>query len=83
MSMTTVFLGKLLGLYMVAIAVGMLVNHQRTIAAIDEMACSGPRMLFSGMVATAFGFAVVLGHEVRCGGSPCRSWSPRWAGRPC
>ena len=66
--MTTVFLGKLLGLYIVAIAVGMLVNRRRTMAAIDEMARSGPWMLFSGMVATAVGLAVVLGHEVWAGG---------------
>ena len=69
MSATTIYLGKLLGLYMVAIAVGMLVNHRRTMAAIDEMARSGPWMLFSGMVATAAGLAVVLAHNVWSGGA--------------
>ena len=68
MSATTIYLGKLLGLYMVAIAVGMLVNHRRTMAAIDEMARSGPWMLFSGMVATAVGLAMVLGRQVWTGG---------------
>jgi hypothetical protein len=53
---------------MVAIAVGMLVNHRRTMAAIDEMARSGPWMLFSGMVATAVGLAMVLGRQVWTGG---------------
>jgi hypothetical protein len=33
---------QLLGLYVVAIAVGMLVNRRRTMATIDEMARSGP-----------------------------------------
>jgi hypothetical protein len=69
MSLMTIYLGKLLGLYMVAIAVGMLVNHRRTMAAIDEMARSGPWMLFSGMVASGVGLAVVLGHEVWRGGA--------------
>ena len=69
MSATTIYLGKLFGLYIVAIAVGMLVNRRRTLAAIDEMARSGPWMLFSGMVATAVGLAVVLGHEVWAGGA--------------
>ena len=69
MSATTIYLGKLLGLYIVAIAVGMLVNPRRTIEAIDEMARSRPCMLFSGMVATAVGLAVVLGHEVWRGGA--------------
>jgi hypothetical protein len=81
MSATTIYLGRLLGLYMVAIAVGTLVNKRRTMAAIDEMARSGPWMLFSGMVATAVGLAIVLGHHV-WSGAPCPSWSRIWAGRP-
>jgi len=46
----------------------MLANRKRTIATLDEMARSGPWMLFSGMVATAAGLAVVLGHNVWNGG---------------
>ena len=69
MSTTTIFLGKILGLYLVAISVGMLVNRRRTLAALDEMARSGPWMLFSGMVATSAGLAVVLGHQVWNGGA--------------
>ena len=65
---TTIFLGKLLGLYLVAISVGMLVDRRRTLATLDEMARSGPWMLFSGMVATAAGLAVVLAHNVWSGG---------------
>jgi hypothetical protein len=60
----TVFLGKLIGLYLVAISLGMLANRRRTMAALDEMARNGPWMLFSGMVATAGGLAIVLGHQV-------------------
>ena len=69
MSATTVFLGKLLGLYLVAISIGMLANRRKTMATIDEMARSGPWMLFSGMVATTAGLAVVLGHQVWAGGA--------------
>jgi len=68
-SARTIFLGRLLGLYLVAISVGMLVNRRRTLATLDEMARSGPWMLFSGMVATAAGLAVVLGHNVWSGGA--------------
>jgi hypothetical protein len=68
-SATTIFLGRLLGLYLVAISVGMLVNRRRTLATLGEMARSGPWMLFSGMVATAAGLAVVLGHVVWSGGA--------------
>ena len=69
MSTITIFLGRLLGLYLVAISGGMLANRRRTLATLDEMARSGPWMLFSGMVATATGLAVVLGHQVWSGGA--------------
>jgi hypothetical protein len=65
---TTVFLGKLFGLYLIAISIGMFVNKRRTLATLDEMARSGPGVLFSGMVATAAGLAIVLGHNVWSGG---------------
>ena len=66
---TTIFLGRLLGLYLVAISLGMLVNRRRTLATLDEMARSGPWMLFSGMVAIAAGLAVVLAHNLWTGGA--------------
>ncbi len=68
-SLTTIFLGRLLGLYLVAISVGMLANRRRTLAALDEMARGGPWMLLSSMVATAAGLAVVLAHNVWNGGA--------------
>ena len=63
-SATTIFLGRLLGLYLVAISIGMLANRQRTLARLDEMARNGPWMLFSGMVALTAGLAIVLGQNV-------------------
>ena len=69
MSAIPIFLGRLLGLYLVAISGGMLASRYRTLATLDEMARSGPWMLFSGMVATAGGLAVVLGHQVWSGGA--------------
>jgi hypothetical protein len=65
---TTVFLGKFFGLYLIAISITMFVNKRRTLATLDEMVRSGPGMLFSGMVATAAGLAIVLGHNVWSGG---------------
>jgi hypothetical protein len=69
MSAITIFLGRLLGLYLVAISGGMLANRRRTLATLDEMARSGPWMLLSAMVATAGGLAVMLGHQVWGGGA--------------
>jgi len=69
LKVTTLFLGRLIGLYLAAVAVGMIANRRRTIAALDEMARSGPWMLFSGMAATAGGLAIVLGDNVWSGGA--------------
>ena len=69
MSPTTIFLGRLLGLYLIAISIGMLVNRRRTLETLDEMARSGPWMLFSGMAATAVGLAVALAHNAWSGGA--------------
>lgn len=60
----TTFLGKLIGLYLIAISAGMIANRGRALATLDEMALSKPWMLFSGMVATAAGLALVLAHNV-------------------
>ena len=40
---------------------GLLANRRRTLVTLDEMARSGPWMLFSGIVATAAGLAILLG----------------------
>ncbi len=69
MSSATIFLGRLIGLYLIVIALGMLMNRTRTLAAFDDMARSGSWMLFSGMAATAAGLAIVVGHNVWSGGA--------------
>jgi len=40
MSETTIFLGRLLGLYLMAISLGMLANRRQTLATLNEMAHS-------------------------------------------
>lgn len=69
MTPATLYLGKLFGLYLIAISLGMLANKRRTLATLNEMARSGPWMLFSGMVATAAGLALVFAHNVWSGGA--------------
>jgi hypothetical protein len=69
MSPTTVFLGRLIGAYLMAISIATLASKRRTLKTLDEMARSGPWMLFSGMVATVAGFAIVLAHNVWSGGA--------------
>lgn len=69
MSTITVFLGKLLGLYLIAVSVAMLARKQRMLETLDQMARNGPWMLFSGMIATTAGLAIVLAHSVWEGGA--------------
>ncbi len=64
----TLFLGKLLGLYLIAISIGLLLGKRRALAALDEMARSGAWMLFTGLVATAAGVALTLARDVFSGG---------------
>ena len=69
MSPLTLYIARLLGLYLIAISATMLANRRRTLATISEMAGSGAWMLFSGMVATALGLAIVLAHNTWSGGA--------------
>jgi len=69
MTSTTIFLGKFLGLYLVAISLGMLIDRRRTLATLDAMARSGPWMMFAGVVAVAAGLALVIAHNVWSGGA--------------
>jgi hypothetical protein len=69
MSTTTIFLGKLLGLYLIVVSAAMLASKRRTLETLDEMARNGPWMLFSGMAATVAGLAIVLTHNVWKGGA--------------
>src|SRR5271166_985178 len=62
MSTTTVFLGRLLGLYLVAISVGMLANRRPTLDTLDDIALSD--QVWSGgalpIVVTLVGWAALL-----------------------
>jgi hypothetical protein len=49
------FLGRLLGPFLVANSVSMLVHRRRTLATLAEMARGGSWMPFSGMVANRRG----------------------------
>lgn len=61
---TTIFLGRLIGLYIVIVSLAMLLNRRQMLAVFAEMTASRPWMLFSGVVACAVGLALVLGHQV-------------------
>jgi hypothetical protein len=64
----TIFLAKLIGLYCVLLAGGMLINRRDSLAAIEAMIRSPQMLLMSGVVALPAGLALVLGHNAWSGG---------------
>lgn len=68
MHASTIFLAKLLGLYCLLMAGGMLLNRRDSLAAIEAMIRSPQMLLMSGVVALPAGLALVLLHTVWSGG---------------
>jgi hypothetical protein len=64
----TIFLAKLIGLYCVLMAGGMIINARSTLAAIEGMIRSPQMLLFSGIISLPAGLALVIGHNVWSGG---------------
>jgi hypothetical protein len=60
----TIFLAKLIGLYCVVMAGGMIINGKSALAAIDGMIRSPQLLLMSGIMALPAGLALVIGHNV-------------------
>ena len=69
MTAETVFLARLLGLYLVVVTLAMLSNPRRTLETFAQMTQSGPAMLMAGVLATVIGLALVIGHSVWSGGA--------------
>lgn len=69
MSARTVFLCRLIGLYLVLASLAMMVNKQGSVLAMNGFIGSAPLHLLSGVIAVFAGLAVVLGHNVWTGGA--------------
>jgi hypothetical protein len=69
MSPRTIFLGKLLGLYCIILAVAMLVNGTVIIQDVTELAHNAPVMFIVGVFTLFAGLAMVLGHNYWRGGA--------------
>jgi hypothetical protein len=70
MSALTIFLGKLLGVYCLIVAVTMLANRQTMVDAVHALIRRPPLVLLSGVIAVGVGLGVVIGHNVWSGGAP-------------
>ena len=65
----TIFLSRLIGLYMLLVAVAMLVNPRSSVLAINGLANSGPLIYLSGAIAIFAGVAMILSHNIWSGGA--------------
>jgi hypothetical protein len=68
MSPRTIYLGRLIGLYCVLLALAMVSHKQATVETIIALMHDAPVLLFASIVAMAAGLAIVLGHNVWSGG---------------
>jgi hypothetical protein len=69
MSPLTIFLGKLLGLYCIIMALALMARKQNTVAAVNALIRNPPLLLLTEVLGLAAGLAVVLGHNVWSGGA--------------
>lgn len=68
MSPRTIFLSKLIGLYLILISLAMLTHKQSTLESIDTLAHNPPMLFVIGVIAVSAGLAMVLSHNVWSGG---------------
>ena len=69
MSPRTLFLGRLLGLYCILISLAMFTHKQATVEAVAALVRNPPVLFVAGVIATAAGLALILGHNVWSGGA--------------
>jgi hypothetical protein len=69
MSALTVFLGKLIGVYCLIVALTMIAKRRTTVDAVNDLIRDPPLVLLSGVIAVAVGLGVVIGHNIWSGGA--------------
>ncbi|MGP0093187.1 MAG: hypothetical protein ACLPKB_25080 [Xanthobacteraceae bacterium] len=65
----TIFLGKLLGIYCIILALAMIARKQSAVATVRALIGNPPLLLFAEMLGLAAGLAMVLGHNIWSGGA--------------
>jgi hypothetical protein len=69
MSRLTIFLGRLIGLFAIVVAVAMLAHRRAAVDTVATLIQDRPLLLILGMIALAVGLAMVLSHNVWSGGA--------------
>ena len=65
----TIFLGKLIGLYCIIVALALMAHKQNAIATVNALIRNPPLLLFVEVLGLAAGLAMVLGHNIWSGGA--------------
>jgi hypothetical protein len=68
-SARTAFLGKLLGLYLIAISLTMLARAHATVEVMKAIVQDRPLLFLAGLMGVTAGLAIVLAHNVWSGGA--------------
>jgi len=69
MSPRTVFLSRLIGLYMILVSVSMAAHKQATVETVTALVHNSPLVFVTGITAVVAGLAIILGHNVWSGGA--------------
>jgi len=69
MSPRTVYLGRLIGLYCVFLALAMMSHKQATVETMTALIHNAPLLFFISVAALVAGLAIVLAHNVWSGGA--------------
>jgi hypothetical protein len=67
----SIFLARLIGIYMLVIGALAILRREAMFAAVDEFLADRPAMFLSGVIALVLGTAMAIGHSV---------WEPNWRG---
>jgi hypothetical protein len=69
MTERTAFLGKLIGIYCVLVAIATGINKQATLQTVMALVRDAPLLFVFGLIVVAVGLALVLRHNVWSGGA--------------
>jgi hypothetical protein len=69
MSPRTPFLGKLLGLYLIAVSLSMFAHAQATVEIMKAIVQDPPLLFVTGLMGVTAGLAIILAHNVWSGGA--------------
>ncbi len=69
MSLLTIYIAKVIGLYCILVSLALSVNKKSVIATVNDWIRSPPLMMLTGAVVLCLGLAMVIGHNLWSGGA--------------